>query len=90
MSPHNFIEKLSAFKDVHDEVEALTILIHFVQLHYVLVVHLLHNVDLSLEPLNLLRVINRPFLDDLDCPFEVAYLVDTPAHLAERTLTQLL
>ena len=53
-------------------------------------IHLLHNVDLSLEPLYLFRVTNGPLLDDLNCSFEVANLVDTPAYLAERTLAQLL
>lgn len=86
----NFIEKFAALQQVRNQIEVNIILVDLVQFDNILVIHLLKNVDLALEPLYLFWVVNLLFLYELYGSCKLSDLVDASADLTVRALTEFL
>jgi hypothetical protein len=65
------------------------VFVDFIEFYDVLVVHLLQNIDFSLEPLNFFRVIDWLLFDKLYSSFKLTYFVYASTNFAEWALAEL-
>ena len=84
---HDVLEELAARAILHDEVQVIVVLYHFVQLDYLRVTHLLQDGDFTIDPLNIRMVLDLVLLENLDGDFVAGDYMRALLHFTEGTLS---
>ena len=88
--PHNIIKQLAATAVLHDHIEFFFGFNYFVELNDIGVPHLLQNLDLPRNPLNILLIINFVLLEYLDGHLLASQRVLAQLDLPERSFPEVL
>ena len=90
LSLNDLVEQLASWQVIHDQVEVVAVHIDFVELHDVLMVHLLEDVYLTLKPLHLVLVVNLLLFDEFSGSLYLGDPTLGQDNLPKATLSQVL